>query len=212
MGFGAGVLISALSFDLMDQAYQHGGFDASAIGFLAGALVYTAANLVISRRGGKHRKRSGDQQPSECQQSDSGLAIAVGALLDGIPESIAIGLSMLGGGSVSWVAVIAIFLSNIPEGRLHRLLLVGTMRRDLNIGSLCDAEMFEHVGVRSHRRIWREQQFVRLLVVDVDELGFLGPLRQGARHHATSVRLPQRSRRHRHAQALLLGIRCTDRV
>ena len=116
MAFGSGVLISALSFDLMDEAYKRGGFDSTVIGFIAGALIYTLANWFLDRRGAKHRKRSGEQQPNESENPGSGLAIAVGALLDGIPESIVIGLSLLAGGAVSNVAVIAIFLSNIPEG------------------------------------------------------------------------------------------------
>lgn len=113
MAFGSGVLISALSFELMDEALRRGGFPATAMGFLGGAFVYTIANIIVSRRGAKHRKRSGEQQPSD---SDSGMAIAIGALLDGIPESIVIGVSMIGGGAVSLVAVIAVFLSNVPEG------------------------------------------------------------------------------------------------
>ncbi len=112
MAFGAGVLISALSFDLMDEAFRQGGFAPTAVGFLGGAIVYTATNRVLTSFGAKHRKRS-----SGCQaEGGNGAALAVGALMDGIPESIVIGLSLLKGGAVSTVAVAAIFLSNIPEG------------------------------------------------------------------------------------------------
>lgn len=116
MAFGSGVLISALSFDLMDEAYKRGGIDSAAIGFIGGAALFTGINYILSLKGAKHRKRSGNQQPSESASKGSGLALAVGALIDGIPESVVIGLSMLKGGAVSMVAVIAIFLSNLPEG------------------------------------------------------------------------------------------------
>jgi ZIP family zinc transporter len=112
MAFGSGVLISALSFDMMDEAFRQGGFQATALGFLGGAIAFTAANRVLSSFGAKHRKRSSGRQADE----GNGLALAVGALMDGIPESIVIGLSLLKGGAVSTVTVAAIFLSNIPEG------------------------------------------------------------------------------------------------
>lgn len=118
MSVGSGVLISAVAFDLMDEAFRQGGFPATAAGFLGGAAVYTAANVFISRRGARHRKRSGSN-PDEAQRAagtDTGLAIAVGALLDGVPESIVIGVSLLAGSGVSAVTVAAVFLSNVPEG------------------------------------------------------------------------------------------------
>jgi ZIP family zinc transporter len=74
---------------------------------------YTGANVVLAKHGAKHRKRSGNQQPSD---AESGVAIVLGALLDGIPESVVIGVSLLDCGTVSMAAVIAIFLSNVPEG------------------------------------------------------------------------------------------------
>jgi len=122
MAIGAGVLISAVAFELMDEAYREGGFAAAAGGFLLGALIYTGVNVALARRGAKHRKRSG-HEPAESQPKaagdgggGSGLAIALGALLDGIPESVVIGISLVGGGGVSLPTVAAVFLSNVPEG------------------------------------------------------------------------------------------------
>jgi ZIP family zinc transporter len=116
MAFGSGVLISALSFELMGEALEEAGLAAAATGFLLGAGIYALANRALAARGARHRKRSSGRQPSEEEQGGSGVAIAVGALLDGIPESIAIGLSILHGGAVSVATVAAIFLSNLPEG------------------------------------------------------------------------------------------------
>ncbi len=100
MAFGAGVLISAVAFDLTEEAIDFGSPGAAAGGLLAGALVYFSGNRLLARRGGGE---------------DSGNAIALGALLDGIPESAAIGVTLLGGGGVSVSFVVAVFLSNLPE-------------------------------------------------------------------------------------------------
>ncbi|MDT0306604.1 ZIP family zinc transporter [Streptomyces sp. DSM 44917] len=121
MAFGAGVLISAVSFELVGESYDQGGLGPAVAGTLAGGVAYTAGNAALARRGARHRKRSGDggpgqRQPSEAQQEGSGVALALGALLDGVPESAAIGVSLLDGGEVSLVTVVAVFLSNVPEG------------------------------------------------------------------------------------------------
>jgi zinc transporter, ZIP family len=116
MAFGAGVLLSAVSFELITEAYEGGGLAATVFGAVAGAVVYTGCNVLLARRGAKHRKRSGGQQPSEDDQGGSGTALALGALLDGIPESVVIGAGLLSGGAVSAVTVAAVFISNVPEG------------------------------------------------------------------------------------------------
>jgi ZIP family zinc transporter len=100
MAFGAGVLISAVAFDLTQEAIEIGGGSATALGLFGGALVYFFGNRLLDRRGGGE---------------DTGGAIVLGALLDGIPESAAIGITLLGGGGVSVSFVIAVFLSNLPE-------------------------------------------------------------------------------------------------
>ena len=113
MAFGSGVLVSAIAFDLMDEAQRSGGLIASVIGFLAGALAFTLGALFLARAGAHRRKRSaGKSAPA----ATAALAIVLGSVFDGIPDSMVIGLSLLQGGSVSVPIVIAIFLSNVPEG------------------------------------------------------------------------------------------------
>ncbi|GAA1570569.1 ZIP family zinc transporter [Actinomadura kijaniata] len=116
MAFGSGVLLSAVSFELIAEANERGGLAPTVIGALTGAVVYAGANMLLARRGARHRKRSGGQQSSERERPGSGTAIALGALLDGVPESMVIGVSLLGGGTVSAVTVAAVFISNVPEG------------------------------------------------------------------------------------------------
>src|SRR5688572_11558429 len=89
MAFGAGVLISALAFELTEEAFRAGGTDAVALGLAAGALAFFAGDWIVDRRGGEDRKRSGGQQAG-----GAAGAIVVGAMLDGVPESVAIGITL----------------------------------------------------------------------------------------------------------------------
>lgn len=109
MAFGAGVLISALAFDLVLEAQDEGGFWPTVSGFAVGAVVYVTANRLLERFG-QRRPRGTGTNPG------TGLGIALGALLDGIPESAVLGLSMVGGGGVSIPVLVAIAISNVPEG------------------------------------------------------------------------------------------------
>ncbi len=115
MGFGAGVLIAAACFALIEEAFRLGGFDSTLIGFASGVLIFTGADVYLAKSGGKHRKTADKSRVSE-EYEESGSAIAIGAILDGIPESVAIGLTIITGGLVSIATVAAVFISNIPEG------------------------------------------------------------------------------------------------
>jgi ZIP family zinc transporter len=110
MAFGAGVLISAVAFELVEDAFetspQHGSL---ALGLFAGCAAFTLGDLLIDHMGGADRKTMNGGE------SGSPLAIVLGIVLDGIPESIVIGLTILEGGAVSAAVVVAVFLSNLPE-------------------------------------------------------------------------------------------------
>jgi ZIP family zinc transporter len=111
MAFGSGVLISAVAFELVEEAFDtaHGSLEV-AYGLLAGALTFYVGDLLIDHMGGSERKRMAGGQAS-----GSALAIVLGIVLDGIPESIVLGLSILTGGSVSVAFLAAVFMSNLPE-------------------------------------------------------------------------------------------------
>jgi ZIP family zinc transporter len=111
MAFGSGVLISAVAYELVEDAFgTAGGSGAVGLGLLAGALTFFLGDLAIDRFGGDGRKSAAGGQ-----DVGSGLAILLGTVLDGIPESIVLGLSLLGGGGVSVAMLAAVFISNLPE-------------------------------------------------------------------------------------------------
>lgn len=110
MAFGAGVLISAAAFELTEEAFDRGGRDAAVLGLALGAVSFFVGDGLIDRMGGNNRKRSGDQQ-----QDGAPMALVLGALMDGIPESAAIGISLLEGNGVGVAVVVAVFISNVPE-------------------------------------------------------------------------------------------------
>jgi ZIP family zinc transporter len=112
MAVGAGVLISAVAFDLVEEAVETAhGERGVALGLAAGALTFFAGDWRIDRMGGADRKSM--EGP---QEEGSGLAIVLGAVLDGIPESIVLGLTLVAGGEVSVAFLAAVFISNLPEG------------------------------------------------------------------------------------------------
>jgi zinc transporter, ZIP family len=109
MGFGAGVLLSAVSFELVEEAADVSA-GASALGFFAGALVFLGGDWAIGRLGYRDRKSI-----AGTAQSASALAIVLGIVLDGLPESAVIGLSLLDSGEVGVSVLVAVFISNVPE-------------------------------------------------------------------------------------------------
>jgi ZIP family zinc transporter len=111
MGFGAGVLISGVAFELVAPAItevEAGGHWKVALGLGAGALTFYFGDGIIDRMGGDDRKSSKGG-------GGSALALTLGIVLDGIPESVALGLTLLGGEGVSVAFLAAVFLSNLPE-------------------------------------------------------------------------------------------------
>ena len=126
MGFGAGVLVAVLTLELVTESAERGSLLTTAAGFMGGALLFSLCNWRLEGRGAAERKRCGVcvPQPSEAEIPGSGLAIAVGALIDGVPESLAIGLSIAavrgvevaqGKTTFSLALVAGFFLANIPE-------------------------------------------------------------------------------------------------
>jgi ZIP family zinc transporter len=111
MGFGAGVLISALSFDLVEEAVdKSSGHGWVVAGVFAGCLVFWGGDRLIDRLGGSQRKDADGSQ-----EDGSPLAIVLGTVLDGIPESMVIGLTIFEGGAVGAAYLAAVFISNLPE-------------------------------------------------------------------------------------------------
>jgi ZIP family zinc transporter len=120
LAFGAGALVSAVSFELFEEGLKVGGAAAVGIGLAAGALTYFVLARLVERMG-----------PG--QDSGGGTALALGAFLDGIPEQTVLGIGLAGGSGVSVGLILAIFVSNLPEaiGSATDMRAAGTPRRQI---------------------------------------------------------------------------------
>ncbi len=132
LSFAAGALITALSFELFEDAYERGGIIRAVLGLLAGAVVFTALSALLDRWAQpEHRSLPADElegsakldtdaasderPPSTASVSGAaGLALLAAVTLDGIPENVALGVS-LGEGTGGLALLAAIFVSNLPE-------------------------------------------------------------------------------------------------
>ena len=111
MGFGAGVLLSAVAYELVEEAVEtSAGTGGTFTGFGTGALVFYVGDRLISRLGYEQRKDIDGGAPEA-----SPLTIVLGTFLDGVPESAVLGLTLLQTGSIGVAMLVAVLISNIPE-------------------------------------------------------------------------------------------------
>jgi ZIP family zinc transporter len=111
MAFGAGALLSSVSFELIGEGSFNEDTEGIVIAMLLGSLTFVIGDTLIDRLGGEHRK--GEKAGGE---GSSTLGIVLGTVLDGIPESFVIGLSLISGGGAGVAFIASVFMSNIPEG------------------------------------------------------------------------------------------------
>ena len=102
-------MIAALTFGLMEESFKLGGFDNAIIGFVAGGVLFVLGDWLIIKIGGRGHKKYYDVETS------TGWGIVLGAVLDGIPESIALGIGLLLNLKIGLLVLLAICLSNLPE-------------------------------------------------------------------------------------------------
>ena len=128
LAFGAGALISAVSFELVQEGVEVGGGGWTALGLGLGAFAYYFADGAVARRFSAGRGMGGRKEASS-----PGPALALGAFLDGIPEQLVLGMSVAAGGGVSVALLAAIFVSNLPEalGSASEMERSGSSRRTI---------------------------------------------------------------------------------
>ena len=111
MAFGAGTLISAVSYELIYEAVKLSRGSLYAMyGFFAGAFTYYFSDRFLENFGSRDHKKG-----KASQQSNLVVPMILAIILDGIPESIVIGLGIFEGGAVSVAMLVAVFISNMPE-------------------------------------------------------------------------------------------------